>query len=59
MAFNRLWHARNIITADYRDGGSPNNDILYSVSVFDLSKEPIIISHPDMEIATLPLNWGV
>jgi len=48
MAFNRLWHARNIITADYRDGGSPNNDTLYSVSVFDLSKEPIILSHPDM-----------
>jgi hypothetical protein len=48
MAFNRLWHARNIITAEYRDGGSPNNDTLYTVSVLDLSKEPIILSVPDL-----------
>ena len=48
MAYNRFWHARNIITAEYRDGGSPNNDTLYSVSVFDLRKEPIILSVPDL-----------
>jgi hypothetical protein len=47
-AINRWWHARNIMTAAYRDGGSLNNDTLYSISVADLSKGPIILSHPDM-----------
>jgi hypothetical protein len=32
MSINQFWHARQIITSDYRDGGSPNNDTLYSVA---------------------------
>ncbi|MFC1578912.1 DUF1254 domain-containing protein [Pseudomonadota bacterium] len=47
MGLNRWWHGRNYITADYRDGGSPNNDTLYSMSILDLSKEPIILTVPD------------
>ena len=49
MPLNHFWHAKNIITSDYRDGGAPNNDTLYSVTWLDLSKEPIILSHGNMK----------
>ncbi len=39
---------RNIADATYKDGGSPNNDTLYSWGFFDLSKEPVVLVHPDM-----------
>jgi len=47
MGLNRWWHGRKYITSDYRDGGSPNNDTLYSMSILDLKKEPIILTVPD------------
>jgi len=45
---NHFWHARNIMTSDYRDGGAPNNDTLYSIVWLDVGKEPMILSHGDM-----------
>ena len=36
MGLNRFWHGREYITAEYRDGGSPNNDTLYSMSILDM-----------------------
>jgi hypothetical protein len=45
---NRLYNFRNIADATYKDGGSPNNDTLYSWGFFDLSKEPVVLVHPDM-----------
>jgi hypothetical protein len=45
---NRFYHFRNIADATYKDGGSPNNDTLYSWGFFDLSKEPVVLAHPDM-----------
>ena len=48
MGLNRWWHGRKTITAAYRDGGAPNNDTLYSMSILDLGKEPLILSVPDM-----------
>lgn len=48
MPINHFWHSRNIITSDYRDGGAPNNDTLYSITWLDVGKEPIILSHGDM-----------
>ncbi|MDX2417348.1 MAG: DUF1254 domain-containing protein [Xanthomonadales bacterium] len=47
MGLNRWWHGRKFITAEYRDGGAPNNDTLYSMSILDLNKEPVILSVPD------------
>ena len=47
MALNQWWHSRKTTTPEYRQGGSPNNDTLYSMSILDLSKEPIILSVPD------------
>ena len=47
MAINTFYHGRHLTTASHRDGGSPNNDTLYSVSWVDLAKEPVIISVPD------------
>ncbi len=43
-----FWHARSLVDASYRDGGCPNNDTLYSVAWVDLSREPVILSHPSM-----------
>jgi hypothetical protein len=47
-ALNHFHHVRMLADANYRDGGSPNNDTLYSIAWLDVSKEPVIISHPDM-----------
>jgi hypothetical protein len=47
-ALNHFHHVRNIADASYRDGGSPNNDTLYSVAWVDVSRELVILSHPDM-----------
>lgn len=45
---NHFFHARTLADASYRDGGSPNQDTLYSTAWVDVSKEPVILSHPDM-----------
>jgi hypothetical protein len=45
---NHLHHFPNIADATYKDGGSPNNDTLYSCGFLDVSKEPVVIYHPDM-----------
>jgi hypothetical protein len=45
---NQFFNVRSLATAAYRDGGAPNNDTLYSIAWVDVSKEPLILSHPDM-----------
>ncbi|AKB28998.1 hypothetical protein MSSIT_2279 [Methanosarcina siciliae T4/M] len=45
---NHFWHATELIDATYRDGGCPNNDTLYSIAWVDLSKEPVILSVPEI-----------
>ncbi|MFO1306044.1 MAG: DUF1254 domain-containing protein [Burkholderiales bacterium] len=45
---NHFYNVRNLVTAAYRDGGAPNNDTLYSIAWVDVSKEPVILSHPDL-----------
>jgi hypothetical protein len=45
---NQFWNSKELATAEYRDGGSPNNDTLYSMAVLDLAKEPLILSVPDV-----------
>ncbi|MFC1578913.1 DUF1254 domain-containing protein [Pseudomonadota bacterium] len=48
MALNHFWHSRDVMTSNYQNGGSPNNDTLYSISWTTVEKEPLILSHPDM-----------
>lgn len=48
MPPNDFWHSRNLTDASWKYGGGPNNDALYSSAILDLSKEPMILSHPDM-----------
>jgi len=45
---NHFFHARKLADASYRDGGAPNQDTLYSWAWVDVSKEPVILSHPEM-----------
>jgi hypothetical protein len=45
---NHFWHARRLANASYRFGGAPNNDTLYSIAWLDVTREPIILSVPDM-----------
>ena len=47
-AVNQFWHAQEVIDASYRDGGCPNNDTAYSVAWIDVSKEPIILTIPEI-----------
>lgn len=43
---NTFFLTDRLANADYRHGGSPNNDTLYAITWLDLSDEPIILSHP-------------
>ena len=45
---NHFFQTRKLVDASYRDGGCPNEDTLYSIAWVDVSKEPVILSHPDM-----------
>lgn len=45
---NHFFHFPRLADASYRGGGGANNDTLYSPAWIDLSKEPLILSHPDM-----------
>jgi hypothetical protein len=45
---NHFFHVRKLADASYRDGGSPNEDTLYSMAWINVSREPVILSHPDM-----------
>jgi hypothetical protein len=47
-ALNHFYHFRTIADATYKQGGSPNNDTLYSWGFFDLSTEPVVLAHPEM-----------
>ena len=48
MAVNHFWHNQVMGEPESQAGGSPNNDTLYSISWLDLSKEPVILSVPDL-----------
>lgn len=45
---NHFYHFRTLPDARYQGGGGTNNDTLYSTAWVDVSKEPVILSHPDM-----------
>lgn len=45
---NQFWHHRHLADASYRDGGTPNNDTLYSIAWLDLAKEPLVLSVPEV-----------
>lgn len=47
-AINHFWHASKLADATYRDGGTPNNDTVYSTAWVFVGDEPVILSHPDM-----------
>ena len=48
MPMNSLWHSRNLLDATYQDGGSVNNDALYSAAWIDVGEEPMIVSVPEI-----------
>jgi hypothetical protein len=48
MAVGHFWHASQVLTAEYQDSGSPNNDTMFSVAWIDVTDEPVILSHPDI-----------
>ena len=47
-AVNHFWHSHAMAGPESLAGGSPNNDTLYSIAWLDLSKEPVILSVPDV-----------
>jgi hypothetical protein len=48
VPLNKFWLAEKMATADYKDGGSPNNDTFYAIAILDLSKGPVVMEHPEM-----------
>ena len=51
-AVNNFFHAKRLMTADYRDGATPNNDTAYSFTWAYVGNDPLILSVP--EIGTVP-----
>jgi hypothetical protein len=47
-AVNHFWHSHAMAGPESLAGGSPNNDTLYSIAWLDLSKDPVILSVPDL-----------
>jgi len=47
-AVNHFWRSQIMGGPESQAGGSPNNDTLYSIAWLDLSKEPLILSVPDV-----------
>jgi hypothetical protein len=47
-AVNHFWNNQVMGGPESQAGGSPNNDTLYSIAWLDLSKEPVILSVPDL-----------
>lgn len=45
---NHFYHASQLTDANYKDGGTPNNDTVYSAAWVYVGEEPVILSHPDM-----------
>ncbi len=45
---NHIWHAPRLADDTYRDGGTPNNDTIYSVAWLNIEDEPVILTLPDM-----------
>jgi hypothetical protein len=45
---NTFFHTTHLADAKYRSGGSPNNDTLYSIAWVDVTDEPVILSHPEI-----------
>ena len=43
---NQFWHQRTQTTHESKSGGSPNADLLYSVTAFEVKNEPVILSVP-------------
>jgi hypothetical protein len=47
-ALHHFWHQGALIDEQYREGGFPTVDTLYSVAWVDVRREPVILSHPEM-----------
>lgn len=43
---NNFYHVRKLTDAEYRDGGAPNNDAVYSLAYLYVDKEPVIVTAP-------------
>lgn len=46
---NQFWHQRRFTSAEEKEGGTPNTNLFYSVTSFDVSKEPLILSVPEIK----------
>jgi len=48
VGLNEFVHNRKLKDATHTEGGSPNNDTLYSFAILDLGNEPIVLSVPEI-----------
>jgi hypothetical protein len=45
---NGIFRTIRLADAEYRSGGSPNNDTLFAIAWIDVRDEPVILSHPQI-----------
>lgn len=48
-ALNEFWHATRLTNHNWREGGAPNNDTVYTVAWLLVDKEPVILSLPPID----------
>lgn len=48
-ALNQYWHAARLVDHNWTEGGSPNNDTLYSFAWVNVADEPVIFTVPPMD----------
>ncbi len=48
-ALNTFWHASRLTDANWKEGGAPNNDTLYTIAWLHVAEEPMILSVPAMD----------
>ena len=49
QANNQFWHATVLTNADWKEGGAPNNDALYSIAWVHVKDEPMVLSLPPID----------
>jgi hypothetical protein len=57
-AINHFWHVNKVVDASYKDGGTPNNDTVYSIAWVYVGDEPVILSHPEMDVRNFSFHFS-
>lgn len=46
---NKIWHSKMLVSPEWKIGGAPNNDTLFSGSWIHVAEEPVVLSIPPID----------